>query len=611
MATIGNIALVFSFLTMLYSIAVGYLGMQQDNWNFRQSARGAAQASFLFIVIASGILWHALMTSDFSLAYVANYTKLELPWYFKFSAFWAGQAGSLLFWLLLTAALPPLVHRAKLPENIGFGASAVMQLVCIGFLLILLTATPPFRTLAQVPADGSGLNPMLQSFGMIVHPPITFLGFALYTVPFAIVLVSLFQGTNLPWHRWIRPWLLGAWVALTAGIVTGGQWAYTELGWGGYWAWDPVENASLFPWLTSTALLHTLALQRRGRGFAFWNVILVFLSFILCIFGTFLTRSGLLDSVHAFSDSRVGQAFLMFIVVLIAAGAAGLFKGHRQLATTKSAPIVTMDGAFRGTNAILLFITVGVFIGTMMPYFSGWFGRSIALQESFYNQLTIPFWLALLGLFGLLPILRWFETPATWKPLVVPALAATAALIFLAVLGIRNWLALLAFALCAWAVAAIALDSLRQRGRLPAHMVHVGVVLIALGITGSLFNLETLQPVDPGDTVTIGRYTLVYDGLQHRSSGMYTTVSSTLDVQQGQRTIGAVKSSKVFHPTYHQPATNIGIFGSWREDIYFHLSGWDHDTAFLQISVKPLVAWIWLGSYLMYVGGLWLLWKRR
>ena len=611
MPTIGTIALVFSFLTMLYSIAVGYLGIQQDNWNFRQSARGAAQASFLFILMASGILWHALLTSDFSIAYVANYTKLELPWYFKFSAFWAGQAGSLLFWLLLTAAMPPLVHRSDYPANIRFGASAAVQLVCMGFLLVLLTTTPPFRTLAQVPIDGSGLNPMLQSFGMIIHPPITFLSFALFTVPFAIVLVSLVSRESHPWHLWVRPWLLGAWVTLTAGIVTGGQWAYTELGWGGYWAWDPVENASLFPWLTSTALLHTLSLQRRGRGYAAWNVWLIFVSFILCIFGTFLTRSGLLDSVHAFSDSRVGQAFLLFMAVLLTAGAVSFFQGRKRFPMTKQAPLLSVDGAFRGASLVLILITVGVFIGTMMPYFSGWFGRSISLQESFYNQLTIPFWLALLGLFGLLPILRWFEPVQYPKRLLIPAAAAVFVTVVLWLFGITNWLALVSLALCVWALVAILWDGLRHRGRIPAHVIHAGVILIVVGITGSLFNLETLQPVDPGDTISLGQYTMVYDGLDNRSQGMYTTVSSTLEILQDSRSIGEVTSEKVFHPTYHQPATNIGIFGSWREDIYFHLSGWDHDTAFLQISVKPLVTWIWLGSYLMYAGGLWLLWKRR
>ncbi len=611
MPTIGTIALVFSFLTMLYSIAVGYLGIQQDNWNFRQSARGAAQASFLFILMASGILWHALLTSDFSIAYVANYTKLELPWYFKFSAFWAGQAGSLLFWLLLTAAMPPLVHRSDYPANIRFGASAAVQLVCMGFLLVLLTTTPPFRTLAQVPIDGSGLNPMLQSFGMIIHPPITFLSFALFTVPFAIVLVSLVSRESHPWHLWVRPWLLGAWVTLTAGIVTGGQWAYTELGWGGYWAWDPVENASLFPWLTSTALLHTLSLQRRGRGYAAWNVWLIFVSFILCIFGTFLTRSGLLDSVHAFSDSRVGQAFLLFMAVLLTAGAVSFFQGRKRFPMTKQAPLLSVDGAFRGASLVLILITVGVFIGTMMPYFSGWFGRSISLQESFYNQLTIPFWLALLGLFGLLPILRWFEPVQYPKRLLLPAAAAVFVTVVLWLFGITNWLALVSLALCVWALVAILWDGLRHRGRIPAHVIHAGVILIVVGITGSLFNLETLQPVDPGDTISLGQYTMVYDGLDNRSQGMYTTVSSTLEILQDSRSIGEVTSEKVFHPTYHQPATNIGIFGSWREDIYFHLSGWDHDTAFLQISVKPLVTWIWLGSYLMYAGGLWLLWKRR
>ncbi len=610
MAAVGNIALVFALLTMVYGIVLGVLGLKENQWNYKASARGASTASFLLITAACGILWHALLTSDFSLSYVANYTSTDLPWYYRFSAFWAGQAGSLLLWLWLTAALPILVLRSKLPEKIRFHSMFVLHGIGLGFLAILLTATPPFRTLAQVPAEGSGLNPMLQSLGMIIHPPITFLGFALFAVPFAVVLASLFKGGEQPWAAWTRPWLLAAWAALTAGIITGGQWAYTELGWGGYWAWDPVENASLFPWLTSTALLHTLALQRRGRGFAGWNAFLVFLTFILCVFGTFLTRSGLLDSVHAFSDSRVGQLFLVFMAVLGAAALGALIRGRKQAPPTKSAPWFSLDGSFRLASGLLILITAAVFIGTMMPYFSGLAGRSISLEESFYNQMTIPFWLALIALLGLVPALAWFQRRRGRSVLAgAAAFPLTAAGLYIA--GIEEPLALVSFALCSGVLVNLLIDSVQQKGRRAAHVVHIGLVLIAFGITGTLFDAETMETVDPGDAFRLNGYTLTYHGLDNSQEGMHTTVSSTLTVERRQRPYGEVRSEKVFHPSYHQPSTNIGVLGSWREDIYFTLSGWDHDRAFLQLSIKPLVAWIWLGSYLMYAGALWLLWKSR
>lgn len=611
MAAIGNIALVFAFLTTLYAVVLGYLGVKQDNWNFRQSAAGATIASFCFVMLGSGILWYALLISDFSFSYVANYTKEVLPWYYKFSAFWAGQSGSLLFWILVLSFVAVIIQFMKYPIRFKIGINHVLHATRLGFLTILMTTTPPFRTVSFPAADGLGLNPMLQSLGMIIHPPLTFFAFALFTVPFGIVIYNFYTKANLNWGKLCRPWLLWSWFMLTAGIITGGQWAYTELGWGGYWAWDPVENASLFPWLTATALLHTLALQRRGRGYEKWNYFLIIISFLLCIFGTFITRSGIIDSVHSFSNSRVGLYFILMILCLAIFSGFVYFKGKKQFNSSKEASIISLDGGIRIFNVLLIIILVGVFLGTMFPFFSEIItGRAISVQERFYNQITIPFWFVILFLLGFAPALPWFKATSSFKFLVFPLSAGVGTILGLFLLGITNSLALAALGLCVFALMGLIQDLFKNKQRFPSHLIHIGVILIAFGITGSIFDQEALKAVDPQDTVSLGDYSFKYQGIVPRARGAYTHVSTTLTIYREDQLLGQVTGEKVFHPTYNQPATNIGVFSTLKEDIYFNLSGWEHDHAFLHLSIKPLVVWIWIGSYLMYVGAILLCFRK-
>lgn len=615
MVGFGDVALILALLSGVYAIFIGFRGIKsQDEGQIRNSRR-ATSASTLFVFGATLILVAAFLSNDFRFSYVVRNSERRLPLIYKISALWAGQAGSLLLWLLLLSLIAVIVQRQKKyrEDNLDIKTVTIINVIRILFLVLLLFVTRPFEKTAALPGDGFGLNPMLQSLGMIIHPPLLFMGFSGFIVPFGFVVVEFLERKKIgKWFHFSRPWVLFSWAMLTVGIITGGQWAYNELGWGGYWAWDPVENASLFPWLTATALLHCLRLPARKKSTKIWSFSLIMLTFLLTIFGTFLTRSGVLDSVHAFASGAVGYFFLAILAVL---ALFSLYLGLSRFALFSEEGEIKSDTYWFSKNGgiligsvLLNLIFCGVFFGTMFPLFSRWFwGREMVLAESFFNGLAVPLFLPLFLIMALSPLVGWKRTDwrSFGKRIWFPFVGGLA--IFACVFKITqgHFLGSFSFALAALGVITHLQDLLRQcnKRKLGAFLAHMGILIMLVGVTGSvLFTEDVFETVTPGDSVTIGDYKLTYPGLTTQWGINKYSVGTTLQVFKGEKKVGVITSRKVFHQNRTQPATKVGIFSTFKKDLYLNLAGWQSQTAQLHLQTFGLVLWIWLGSGLIYLG---------
>jgi cytochrome c-type biogenesis protein CcmF len=576
-------------------------------------ARRANLISILAAAASTSALAAAFLTNDFRLAYVARNSARSLPLIYKLSAVWAGQSGSLLLWLLILSLFSLAVQRScrLRAEELDIPVNAVLGVVRLLFIILLLFVTSPFEVLPDPPHNGSGLNPMLQSLGMVVHPPLLFIGFSGFAVPFAIAVSRLWVGdSDSAWLETVRPWVLLAWVFLTAGIVTGGQWAYSELGWGGYWAWDPVENASLFPWLTGTALLHTLLPKTGIPARKWWCCALIVLSFSLTIFGTFLTRSGVLDSVHAFSGGAVGSIFLAVLAVLLvfSFGLAWLRRDCLREAGSERGSTSPIASAVLIGNILLLLLLGGVLFGTMFPLLSRTLaGREIVLDESFFNQVTVPFFLALVFLMGLAPVLAGSSGgwPGVLKQAWLPLVCGSAVGLYVTFAVGGGETAALPFGIAACGLAAHLRVLLGRQPRfsIGCTLVHIGLLVILVGVTGSsVYTDDIFVSVEPGQAVEFGSYALSYPGLTPRYGVDRYTVGTTLSLSRDGRDVGKLTSEKTFWENRSQPSTEVGIFSTFKEDLYLNLAGWEGQTAQLHLQRFALVSWIWGGAWIVYLG---------
>lgn len=600
MAYLGIILLYLACGSTILAIITGLLAIREKNGSKGALTARWSTLSTLAISLATLGLIVAFLSNDFAVAYVARHSARNLPLIYKVSALWAGQSGSLLLWLLVISLLTLGVQRDKESHRVGLGI--VIDLVRLFFLLLLLFVTPPFELLADPPYDGSGLNPMLQSLGMVIHPPLLFVGFSGFLVPFALALTGLItRDDQAVWQERAVPWIRLSWLFLTAGIVTGGHWAYTELGWGGYWAWDPVENASLFPWLTSTALLHLAILPKEYRFKRIWSYGLIVLTYLLTIFATFLTRSGVLDSVHAFAGGVLGQIFLLVLVLLFVFCLALGWSRRKLLRLTDTQAGQGLSAA--GTNilissVLLLMLCAGVLFGTMFPLISRFFGaREVVLDASFFNQLSVPLFLAILFFMSAAPVLQDpMSIVCLLKRLWLPVLLAS---------GVGAATANGAFALAAFGFGThlpglLVPSSTREWG---AVLAHLGVLIMLVGITGSsLYVDDVFVSVEPGDTVVFGDYVLDYDGLSARYGSDRYTIGTTLAISKDSRERGTLRSEKTFWQGRNQPSTQVGIFRTLKEDIYLNLVGWENPAAQLHLQRFALVGWIWMGSWIVYLG---------
>lgn len=643
MLLIGNFGLCAAVLVAVGTLLVSLRAARIESPSLATAARRGIVLLAALLTVCSIALMIAMVGSDFRLAYVAEHTEKSLPIGYKAAAFWAGQEGSLLLWAWMLAILSTIFvlarRRDRGPEQVvATGALAVV----IGFFAaLMLFAANPFHALDQAPPDGNGLNPMLQDPGMIAHPPILFMGYAGFTIPFALLIGSLVTNRlNNDWLKVARPWVLMSWIFLGAGILLGAEWAYTVLGWGGYWAWDPVENASLLPWLTGTALLHSTIAQRQRGVFKRWNAAFAAATFILCILGTYITRSGIVDSVHTFGQSLVGTFFGVFLTLAILTTLALIAWRWNALKPERPVKrILSREGMFLGGNLVFTAMTAITLIGTLFPAFTRHLaGQSMSVSASFYNGGVLPCALVLLALMALAPFLSYGGENAKKiaHKLTFPLIASLAALAVLWALHVRSVWAIAAGVLCTVLVSSILVDvirSIRARAhnthesvpraafklfdadhrRYGGHVVHAGVVMIVAGIAGSsLYSTKQLVQLSPGDRATVGKYTVRLDSLDEVRKENYTAVQAALVIDDASGNTQVLHPERRFYDKSQEASTQVAIQSGWREDFYVTLAGWEAGgkvTTF-QMIVNPLVRWIWAGGIVLVIGGVWCLTPR-
>ena len=650
MTLLGPLSLWLAFLVGLWGAITGFVGGAQGRVDLQRSARHATFALFGALVVAVISLEIGIFRHDFSLEYVAAYTSRNLPTFYLWSALYAGQKGSLLFWatvLSLFASLVQLLtsrrHRVYLPY-----VAAVTCLVATFFISVMLFAANPFERLGFTPLDGRGMNPQLQNPGMVFHPPMLYLGYISITIPFAFAIAALLsKKLDAEWLVAVRKWTLVSWLFLSIGLLIGMWWAYVELGWGGYWAWDPVENAALLPWLVMTAFLHSVMIQEKRGMLKKWNLALILGAWLLSIFGTFITRSGVIASVHSFTQSSVGYFFLGFLV-LAAVASFALYWTRLPLleaeATLES--MVSREASFLFNNLLLIGIAFSVLWGTLFPILSEAVkGTKITVGPPFFNQVNIPLGLALLAMTGVGPLIAWrrASVPNLRRQFVVPLTTGVFVLLILLVGGMRDVGALMAVSLGGFVFAtviqefargararhrqygeptALAVVQLlaRNRRRYGGYVVHVAIVLLFVAFAGMAFKTETQATLRPGESVTLkSPYGHVYT-FTHVSVSQYNALNreitaALVDVRRDGKQIGRLRTEKRQHvdalgrPTF-EPSTEVGIKSGLREDLYVVLGGLVNGTeqAVYRFTINPLVWWVWFGGFVLVIGGLIVLW---
>src|SRR5665213_2638018 len=577
----GSISLVLALGLCIYTLLFGTLSLWAmahgrvlaiASERIRETARRAGIASFIAVACAAFALVWAAFTNDFSVEYIRAHSNIALNPAYKFATLWSGQEGSLLLWALLLSGYGLVLRvRHRVDVRLTAFASTILAAIQIFFLLLLCVGAPPFSIHpGAVPADGAGLNPLLQYPEMVMHPPLLYLGYVGFSVPFAFALGALMM--RYPGEKWIhitRRWTMVTWLFLTVGIFMGAHWAYSVLGWGGYWGWDPVENASLMPWLTGTAFLHSVMMQEKRGMMKNWNVWLIFSTFLLTILGTLLTRSGAVQSVHAFAQSNIGAWFYTFITIVFAVCLFTFFLQRDHLKSdNKLESLVSRESSFLFNNLILLAACFTVLWGTLFPILSEYVqGSKVTMGAPFYNRVNIPVGLFLLFLTGIGPLLAWRSTSlrSIRRNFILPGVAFLVALVVLIIAGVRPWSAgdamqatifsLVTFSLAAGVVTAISSEFLRgafvvrtQTGknlaastvllvrrntrRYGGYLVHFGIVVLFIGIAGGAFNQAHEQEMSYGDTVTMGPYKLVCRSFTQESKPNYDTEYALLDVYE-------------------------------------------------------------------------------
>ena len=644
-AATGNYAMALAAVASGGAALAAISAVKYDSPSLLRVARWSIHAVTGLFTVACVALLAAFLRDDFSLTYVVGYSERLLPIGYKISALWAGHQGSLLLWAWLMAGMASLAVTFARRDRIAHAAPAIglLGMICGLFVLLLMFTSNPFELGKILPPDGQGMNPMLQDPGMIIHPPMLFLGYAAATIPFAFGLGVLIAGrSDRNWIGPLRNWMVASWLFLTVGIALGAWWAYVELGWGGYWAWDPVENASLLPWLAATAALHSLIAHQRRGMMKVWNALLAPVTFILCLFATWLTRSGAISSVHAYPESPVGMSFLIVLLacLLATAGVAiwrrDLLRGERPLER-----LISREGAFTAGNALLVVMILTIMIGTIFPLLSKPFtDKGVMLDQNFYNAVVLPMTVALAILMGFGPMLR----PSSQKTrlrgrLILPAIALHAAAVGAGIWsgdrgGDRSaniWMAVCAGAstfivvcilqdivVSIWTrwrnrregVLLAALRSLLVgRRRYGGYLAHVGMAMIVVSVAASsLHRTEKDEWLTPGDSIEVGGYTLRLDSLTEIREANYHARQAEIAIA----VIDSVGEETVLTPELRQyyksekRNTEVDVHSNLLEDVYVILTGWKPggEEAHIKVTVKPLVIWIWIGSITMSAGGL-------
>jgi cytochrome c-type biogenesis protein CcmF len=584
---------------------------------FIQVARRAFYAAAAMTLLAAVVLEVALLTHDFSLAYVVEHTDLATPTALVAAGFYGGQEGSLLYWTLILGLLgsASLVSSASLGGRVAAYATGILAAVLSFFLFVLAVVASPFDLLATTPPDGLGLNPVLRDGGMLIHPPVVLAGFASFAIPFAFACAALLAGrADAAWIRHTRRFALLAWGLQTTGLLLGMWWAYHVLGWGGYWGWDPVENVALMPWLATTAYLHSSQVQERRGRLRNWNFGLVILAFLLVVMGTFIVRSGIVPSVHTFAVSAIGPWFLGFLFAcLVFSGAlVAIRAGAAREVDVRPVPLATRENAFILQNLLLVGVVAVVLWGTLLPLVSGMLGAERVVGAPYYERAAGPIFAVMLALLAVGPLLPWrHPNRATARALMWPAAGAAVTAVVLVAAGIRTPAALIAFPLAA-AAALAALSEIgralvrkprllvRKRRRYGAYLAHLGLVVVVVGIAASHFGQQEKDvTLAAGQSATVGGYTLTYVGAQQRTLGDH--VENIAAMQFGDQTL---EPSRATYATLGgQALTHVAISTTPTADVYVVLAATNADgSAVFRIFVNPLVAWIWAGGAVIIAG---------
>jgi len=647
MQDLGRAALALAFALALYAAIGGGLGAYTRRRRLVDSARNALYAAFGATAVAAIVLLNAFRTRDFSFAYVAEHSSKALPFPYVYTAFWGGQAGSLLLWLLVLTALgsAAVVFNRRLVTEVLPWTVPVLGAVASFFALLLVFVVSPFTT-QVAPTDGAGLNPSLQNPYMMIHPPLLYLGYVGLTIPFAFASAALLSGRFD--ERWIvatRRWTILAWTALGVGILLGAKWAYEEVGWGGYYAWDPVENAALMPWLAATAFLHSVMVQEKKNMLRVWNAVLVTGAFCLSIFGTFLTRSGLINSIHSFAQSPIGAWFLGFIGVAAAFSTALIIWRLPQLrARTRLESLASREAAFLYNNLLLVAFTLTVLWGVAFPLLSEAVrGEAVTVGPPYYDFFLKVFGLPLLLLMGIGPLVAWRRTSlrGLGQSVLWPSIAALVVGMLLIAAGAGSSPAgLLAYTFSAFALAAIVLEFARgtrarkalgaanwwsafsslvarNRRRYGGYVVHFAIVLLAIGIAGSsAYGATKIRQFRPGDTMRIRGYTVTYlDSVQRRAAN-HQELRARIAVTENGKQIGTIMAGKNRYFAEQQTSNEVAIKHDWLRaqdlfvigDEFKFGKGNAVDSVYLKVLVKPLVNLIWLAGFVFLIGSVITLW---
>jgi cytochrome c-type biogenesis protein CcmF len=600
-----------------------------------ESAQHAALGVFALVTACFALLTYAFLTFDFSVRYVATNTNLGTPFYYRITGVWGALEGSIILWswmLALYTLILILRHRERARELYPWALATMLGILTF-FLLVMTVAAPPFQRQVPVPADGRGLNPLLEDTGMITHPVALYLGFTGLTVPFAFAMAALVTGrVGDTWLVLTRRWTIVAWYFLSLGLLIGGWWSYHVLGWGGYWAWDPVENAAFMPWLTATAFLHSVMIQERRRMLKLWNIVLVILTFGLTLFGTFLTRSGVIASVHAFTQGTIGVLFLSFLgVVMLTALALVAWRWDALRSPGELDSVVSRESAFLLNNVLLVAAAFTVFFGTVFPLLSEAVrGVKVSVGAPFFNQVNVPLFLSLIFLMGVGPLIAWRRASVDnlRRNFLWPVALGVAAAAVAFVLGVRSTLAALTFATTVFVAATIGVDIVRAtRARLRAgeglvtavggllrrhnrryggFVVHLGILLIAVGVTGShAWSVQTEQTLKRGETAELAGYRLRFDGLTAAEESNHFKVVGAFTVSNG-RVLDVLRPAKKFYPQEQTPIAYVDYRLGLKEDVYLVLGDFARDgsQATVKIQINRLVSWIWIGGFVLTLGAM-------
>ena len=652
MPEFGSFTLLLALVLSAYTLVFGGVALWRSRADsadggagrLGETARRAGLGTFVALSCAAFALVWASLTNDYSVSYILHHTNKELPTAYKFSALWSGQEGSLLLWAWLLSAYGFVLRlRHRVDVRLSAFASVILAGIQVFFLMLLNFAAPPFAIQpGPVAADGFGLNPLLQYPEMVIHPPMLYLGYVGFSVPFAFALGALMM--RYPGEKWIhitRRWTMVTWLFLTCGIFLGAHWAYSVLGWGGYWGWDPVENASLMPWLTGTAFLHSVMMQEKRGMMKSWNVWLIFSTFLLTILGTLLTRSGIVSSVHAFAQSSIGYWFYGFIMIVFAVCLFTFFKQKDHLKSeNKLESLVSRESSFLFNNLVLLAACFTVLWGTLFPVLSEYVqGSKVTVGAPFYNRVNLPIGLFLLFLTGIGPLLAWRSTSvrSIRRNFVLPGIAMGVTLVASIAFGIRPWEAgddmqatyfsLITFTLAAGVITAIGAEFLRgaavlrtQTGknllsstvllvrrntrRYGGYIVHFGIVVLFIGIAGGAFNQSREMEMGFGDEMKLGPYRLVCQSFTQDSNPNFETEYALLDAYKGGKKIAQLAPEKRFYIASQQSSTVVANHSTLSNDLYVIYEGKNPDTdkPIIKVFLNPLINWIWIGVGIVVFG---------